>query len=245
VTKEKIFPIKSGALVLINAGTYHYTMPDDPDVYNRSKLILSSAQYTKVAGLLCNTFGYADIFDRAVVYSEVAPDNRDDVERIFAEAAACQNNGGDEALLLACVLKLVYYLRKYAVEGNAVPIGFMSKAIGYINENIAAELDIDGICSAVNVSKYYFCRQFKRHTGLTVMQYILKTRIILAKDDLEKTSSSITDISERYGFSSASYFCRVFKEETGQTPRQYRIHARTANHYNSCNYPEIAVEKFY
>lgn len=75
---------------------------------------------------------------------------------------------------------------------------------------------------AVNISKYYFCRQFKERTGLTIMNYVLKTRIILAKNELKKTELSISEISQKYGFSSVSYFCRVFKEEERCSPLQYR-----------------------
>ena len=84
------------------------------------------------------------------------------------------------------------------------------------------DITIDHICRAVGISKYHFCRQFKAHTKLTVMDYILKTRIILAQSELSKTNLSIADISEKCGFSSASYFCRVFKQEEACTPLQYR-----------------------
>jgi AraC-like DNA-binding protein len=56
------------------------------------------------------------------------------------------------------------------------------------------------------------------------MNYILKTRIILAQDMLSKEKLSVAEISERCGFSSISYFCRVFKNETGKTPLEYRRH---------------------
>ena len=54
------------------------------------------------------------------------------------------------------------------------------------------------------------------------MNYILKTRIISAKNLMETTNLTIGQISQRCGFSSQSYFCRVFKEECGMTPLQFR-----------------------
>ena len=74
----------------------------------------------------------------------------------------------------------------------------------------------------VNVSKFHLCRCFREHTGMTVMDYILSTRIILAKNELTKTDESILCISEKCGFSSVSYFCRVFHRKEGCTPLQYR-----------------------
>ena len=52
VTAEKIFPMKHGTLVFIAAGTYHYTMPDDPATYDRSKLLISPEKLDKAVAML-------------------------------------------------------------------------------------------------------------------------------------------------------------------------------------------------
>ena len=92
----------------------------------------------------------------------------------------------------------------------------------YINENIQRDISIDEICAAVHMSKYHFCRQFKKITGTTVMNYIKKTRVIMAKNMLINESLSVAEISNRCGFSSISYFSRIFKEETGVSPLKYK-----------------------
>ena len=53
------------------------------------------------------------------------------------------------------------------------------------------------------------------------MEYILKSRIALAKELLYTSKKSISEISEDCGFSSLSYFSRSFKAEVGLTPLQY------------------------
>ena len=110
----------------------------------------------------------------------------------------------------------------YRKASTASVTGTIEKAIDYIGKNIALHITIDDICAVVNISRYHFCRQFKKYTGMTVMKYILKTRIVLAKKELERTMLPITEISERLGFSSVSYFSRVFKEEEHMSPFQYR-----------------------
>ena len=57
---------------------------------------------------------------------------------------------------------------------------------------------------------------------MTVMEYILKTRIVMAQGMLRKERLSVTEISNRCGFSSISYFSRVFRQDTGMTPLQYK-----------------------
>jgi len=222
VTAEKIFPMKHGTLVLIAAGTYHYTMPDDPATYDRSKLLIAPEKLDKLGALLQENEVLGSVLGKAVVYAEIGAQDRDKVERIFQEMAIGRSKGEESLVRMACCMRLLVFLNQYITESAASVTGFMEKAISYINENIASELKIDEICRAVNMSKYYFCRKFKEHIGITVMEYILKTRLALAKNDLKKTKASVSEISEKYGFSSTSYFCRVFKEECMDTPLAYR-----------------------
>ena len=222
VTAEKIFPMKHGTLVFIAAGTYHYTMPDDPATYDRSKLLISPEKLDKLGTLLQENEILGAVLGKAVVYAEVGEQDRDNVERMFQELGFCRNKGEETLVMMACCMRLLVFLNQYITESAASVTGFMEKAISYINENIASELKIDEICGAVNMSKYYFCRKFKEHIGITVMEYILKTRLALAKNDLKKTKASVSEISEKYGFSSVSYFCRVFKADCMDTPLAYR-----------------------
>ncbi len=221
VSGEQIFPIKKGVLVLIAANTYHYTMPDEPEIYDRSKLKILPYEVEKISDLLNKSNVFKNFFDKAIVYAEIDDSDRDEVDGIFEEMNSCENFN-IELIFFSCVLRLLCFFDKYTVDSTPAAIGLMSEAIKYINENISLDIDIDKICSAINISKYYFCRKFKKHTGMTVMKYILKTRLILAKSELEKTNLSITEISEKYGFSSTSYFCRVFKENENYSPLQYR-----------------------
>lgn len=222
VCSEGIFPIKKGALVFISADTYHYTVPDDPDAYDRSKLILSSQLFNKVSNLLENNSLFKYIYDKAIVYAEVDEKNDKAIESIFLDWDKKEDESTCEIQLLYSLLKLICFFNTPTLNSTLAPVGVMNCAIKYINENIANDINIDDICFAVNMSKYYFCRQFKEHIGLTVMKYILKTRIVLAKHELMKTNLSITEISNKYGFSSVSYFCRAFKDEEACTPLQYR-----------------------
>jgi len=227
VTKDRTYPIEKNALFLIKPGTYHYTMPDRPDDYVRSKLLLSSGDRTQIESLLSAHKDLQQFFDHTVIYAQIPQTLNSEIEHIFSEAATCSDEDGDALLILSCALRLLFYLNKYAAESVDASAGFMNKAIHYINNHISLELDLDNICAAANMSKYHFCRQFKAQLGMTVMQYVLNTRITLAKEELENTAAPISQISEKFGFSSISYFCQAFKAETGFTPMQYRKHQKT------------------
>ena len=113
--------------------------------------------------------------------------------------------------------------------GKDIPCHFdnIQTSVEYINRHITEEIRIDQICAECYLSKYHFCRLFKEKIGLTVMQYILKTRVAMAKELLSESDLSITEISESCGFSSISYFSRAFKNETGVSPLQYKKQTRS------------------
>ena len=222
VSRDRVFPINQGSLVFIAANVYHYTMPDPPEEYDRSKLKISPTRLNKILELLSKDNKIKAFSQKAIIYSQIGEQDQREINDIFEVFSNARDDDELELLLVGGYLKLLLLLNKYVTESSTSVTGIMGKAIDYINKNITSDITIDNICSAINVSKYYFCRQFKKHTGLTVMNYILKTRIVLAKSELKQTNQSINEICRQTGFTSISYFCRVFKKEEHCTPLQYR-----------------------
>lgn len=227
VCSERAYPMEKGTLCFIGAGKYHYTMPDNPLDYDRSKVFLSGEELHRLFALLPekNRFSRSYTAD-AFVRSQIPPEQQAIVEALFEEIAAAPE-AYREAVLYSSYLRLLTLLDQYIPEQLSPSSDTMQLAIEYINRHIFENLSIDTICSAVHTSKYHFCRQFKKATGFTVMEYILKTRLILAKDMLLKDDRTISEISEACGFSSVSYFSRVFRQEMGMAPLKYRTSHKT------------------
>ena len=222
VCSEKVYPIRSGALCFVGAGKYHYTMPDEPEYYERSKIFIYPEDLSKIQKVFPDLIAFQKYSDGGFVYSRIRQDDQPEVERIFRTVEQCQNDPHSNAMLLSCCIQLMI-LMEQNLEENIIPeSGIIHQAIAYINSNIFREISISEVCEAVHISKYHFCRQFRQSTGMTVMEYILKTRIILAKNLLLSEKISVSEVSRKCGFSSTSYFCRAFKENTGVTPLAFR-----------------------
>ena len=220
VCSEKTYPICKGALCFIGAGKFHYTMPDVPEVYDRSKIHISP----KLIADVSNGNGFLESFSKeAFIYAVIPEEERVGVDALFSEMDRARNDERyRDVVFLHSILQLLVLLDKYTLESTQPTSGFINKVVEYICNNIFHEMTIDEICAAIHVSKYHFCRSFRATMNMTVMDYILKTRIVMAETMLRKERYSVTEISERCGFSSISYFCRAFKEETGKTPLEYR-----------------------
>lgn len=105
------------------------------------------------------------------------------------------------------------------VENNETII--YSKAINYIEENIYDKIPVPKLSKECNVSMAYLKKIFSKYTGLGIHEYILKSKISLAKQMLD-SGNSVTSISHKLSFSSQNYFSFVFKRETGVSPSEYK-----------------------
>ena len=221
VTNEKSYPLKPGVLCFIGADKYHYTMPETTDDYIRSKVFVPTKELQKILSFF--PYETASLFSEDnLVFSEIPPDKEKEIEDIFSEINSQKDTLYFNANLISQFAKLLIEIHKNSKTPVSPPSYFISRAIEYINTNLTEKTTIDDICERIHVSKYHFCREFKKVTGFTVMDYVLKTRIVIAKSLLRETNKSISEISEDCGFSSISYFCRTFKNEIGLSPLQYR-----------------------
>ena len=98
----------------------------------------------------------------------------------------------------------------------------VSAALDYITRNYSKPLSLQDIAKEVGLSSYRLAHVVKSHTGKTVLQIITHARIQNARQLLEGTGKSCTDIAYEVGFNDQSYFIKHFKRITGITPARYR-----------------------
>lgn len=94
--------------------------------------------------------------------------------------------------------------------------------ISYITNNIREPLPLEELAARAGLSPFYFTRLFKKETGHTPHEYIILSRINIAKFYLKSSSYSIKEICFNSGFSSESSFCSTFRKICGITPSEYR-----------------------
>ena len=224
VTREKSYPMEKGLLCFIGNRKYHYTFPDIPEQYTRSKLFVCSEDLKKISLLLSSHRKLYNILDEDQIAMGLLSEHDFYLaEDIFRELYAADTDKDHfQAKSYAAILNLTTLISQNMKENLPCNFDNIQTAVEYINHHITEDIKIDQICASCYLSKYHFCRLFKKKIGLTVMEYILKTRITMAKELLCKTDLSVTEISESCGFSSISFFSRVFKNETGMSPLQYK-----------------------
>jgi len=98
----------------------------------------------------------------------------------------------------------------------------VKRAKALIRQLISHDLTRTQIAELVHLSADYLSHLFKKETGLSLSEYILRERLEMAKNLLEYTNLPIGSIADKVGYSYVSYFDRVFKKSVGTTPAEYR-----------------------
>jgi len=98
----------------------------------------------------------------------------------------------------------------------------IQRAKAYIEEHQAEGLSLSAVSRSVNTSPYYFCKVFKRSTGLTFTIYLARVRVERAKTLLLNPHVRVSEAAFQVGFQSLSQFNRMFRRITGESPTTYR-----------------------
>ena len=99
---------------------------------------------------------------------------------------------------------------------------FLKTTQRYCIDNHTRDLTVYDIAKAVGVHPNYLSASFKKHFGITIIQYLNICRLQHAISIIGNQNLSITEISFSSGFQSVRSFNRIFKKEMGCTPKEYQ-----------------------
>ena len=108
------------------------------------------------------------------------------------------------------------------------PSGFLAaginEALAFIGRNLTQPFNETDLAAISRLSPSGFSRSFRRHTGMSLTQYVNRLRINLASQTLmNEATTSITDICFASGFTNLSNFNRQFLLQKGMSPSRFRI----------------------
>jgi transcriptional regulator GlxA family with amidase domain len=96
------------------------------------------------------------------------------------------------------------------------------KAQDYIESHSGDPFSVDGLCKTLHLGRRNFERRFKRCTGNSVMEYMQRVKVELAKKQLESSRKTVNEIIYEIGYKDVNAFRRVFKKHTHLSPLEYR-----------------------
>lgn len=106
-------------------------------------------------------------------------------------------------------------------EKNVEP-PMIARAKQFISDHQDEDISLPDVAKSVNTSTFYFCKMFKKATGINFTEYLSRVRIEKAKNLLLNPNVRVSEVAYRVGFQSLTHFNRVFRKLTGQSPTEFR-----------------------
>lgn len=138
---------------------------------------------------------------------------------------ASQLQSPPEQMLNSCrmgmlLIRTLTLLQESRTPARSDPPGRMSALLRYLNDHLTEPLSLDDLADAFYLSKFALLRAFREYIGMSVHQYLLAKRILLAKELLAQGLKPC-EVSGQCGFSDYTGFYRAFRQRTGVSPAQY------------------------
>jgi AraC family transcriptional regulator len=147
------------------------------------------------------------------------------VKNFMAEVSAPAD--GSQEVIRSLEVQIAHHILRaiFSIRVNAEKIterADIDYVVEYINDNYAYPFSLEELADKIALSKSHFSRVFKKETGYTLQDYIVKVRLDRAKLLLYRGSQSITEIAHACGFSSSAHFSSAFGKHVGVKPSVYR-----------------------
>ncbi len=211
------FDINPGSLLLIRPFEYHSMHLDGKSVYERYVLHFPESYLTNdTSGLfksiLDGVEGSGKVYSASSLSKNILP-----ILERFDIAEALPDN--EKAIYVKTLLsELMIFLSVSGGEQIAINEGELgARVIRYLNENISRDVSLDTLAKRFFVSKYYLCRAFKRHNGVSVHGYINHKRVMYAKQLIEQGETA-SGAAYKVGFGDYSAFYRAYVKIIGKAP---------------------------
>ena len=92
----------------------------------------------------------------------------------------------------------------------------------YVNQNFAKPITTASLSQQFGYNEAYFCRRFKKATGLNATKYIQILRLEYARELLKESDAPLTQLAQQCGFSDIYHFTHCFSRHFGESPSAYR-----------------------
>ena len=227
--ESSVYALRPWDILLVKHHTIHKALIDKSEPYERVIVYLDRRFFDR----MMPDARLFECFDRADERAEylLVPDETQRGQLTALLGAIEQDLRGEgfgaQALCDAHLVELLVLLGRLSFDdgaartGEGVHDGKIAAVLSYINENLAAELDVDELAARVHISRYHFMRLFKAQTGTSVHAYVRQRRLMRAAR-LIREGMSAARAAEECGFADYSAFHRAFTAAFGTSPGKLR-----------------------
>ena len=221
VVEGREYALTARSVMIAKPLEYHYVVIDKDVRYERYLIRFNDSDLIEGANEALSAFLDGENNVRCFCFSG---DVSDTIVSIFEHSKIAMTLPGEysesyKRMILAELIMLFSVARSEDANTYGFEIG--ARVIQYLNEHINRNLSLDFLSKKFFVSKYYLCRVFKKHNGISIHGYVMQKRVMLAKQLIESGVSAAL-AAKKVGFRDYSAFYRAFVKIIGQPPLSIR-----------------------
>ena len=128
------------------------------------------------------------------------------------------------SLVLNLLGQVYYEDLNFQLEEDTFTVNKINEAKLIFKNNVGHSITAQEVAKKINVSYSWFRQMFKKHTGISPIQYYLQQKHLIAKELLSNPNLSISEVAYKLNYGNASQFSTFFKEKEGVSPTTFRKH---------------------
>ncbi len=228
------FPVTAGDVFLLQGYQRHYFFAREKldlinIMYDPDKIGLPENELRKMPGY-CALFMLEPTFRRQHRFASRLHLRRVPLAHVERLAEEMEQESevaapGHEAALRAKLLELIVYLSRAYMETDTTEAHALLRVghvIGALENDFQKDWKLENLLSIAHMSRSNLMRVFRKATGQTPIEYLIRLRIQRAMALLRNSTLSVTEIAFEVGFKDSNYFTRQFRRVLGQSPRSFR-----------------------
>ena len=138
---------------------------------------------------------------------------------VLADMERMERSAQSVTDMLVCVGELLNGLESEPEDTAEDPVEI---AKNYIMVNIDKEISREDIAKSVYLNPDYLSRIFKKKEGTSLIDYLIRCRMDKARQLLEKSDLTVSEVASSVGYNNFSHFSKLFRKRVGINPDAYR-----------------------
>jgi AraC-like DNA-binding protein len=229
------FPVTAGDVFLLQGRQRHYfyerkNLDLINIMYDPEKMVLPENELRRMPGycamfLLEPTYRRQHRFASRLHLKRVPLAHVEQLAEVM-ERECNDEQVGREVALRAKLLELMVYLSRAYTNSDTTEAHALLRVgnvIGALENDFSKDWKLEDLLKIAHMSRSNLMRVFRKATGQTPIEYLVRLRIQRAMEMLRNSDLSITEIAMEVGFNDSNYFTRQFRRALSLSPRQFRI----------------------
>ena len=151
------------------------------------------------------------------------------IEEMFKESQIQQK--GYEIAISYSIKKLLLLLLRNDTQNvlnytDETDLTRLRPVLDYVDVHLADKIYVEDACALINLSYHYFIRYFKKHMGVSFLDYVNYKRIKKSELLLLTSELSIVEVSYEVGISNMAQFYKLFKRHNHCSPKEFKQRMR-------------------